>query len=473
MKSRTRLAAGTGLCLGASLGLSAVAEADDFTVTSLADDGGGAETTLREALQSAQSNNNPGTVDQVLFQSGLSGTVTLNGTQLPNIDEPLGIVGPGADTLAISGNGASRILSVNTSAGDDVSIEGLTLTAGDAGAGFGGAITKNDADLVILDSAIEGNRADFGGGGVFSKFGTLVIDRSTIAGNITDGEGGGVDSDQTEATIARSTISGNTASQGGGIQSIFGPLSIVSTTIARNRAAGPGPYDGGGGIIAISTMPSDPELSNTIVADNTTASTGPDLESGSDVFGLAFSLVENTSGASVSPTVPGSNLLGVDPKLRPLASNGGPTRSQGLSPASPALDRGTSAGAPTDQRGKPRPVDLTFARDGSAPGADGSDIGAFELALKLRCRGRSATLFAPAGRTRGTRGPDVIVGTPGRNLIKARGGNDVVCGLGGRDVLRGGGGRDKLLGGPGRDRLLGGPGLDLLRGGPGRDRQRQ
>jgi hypothetical protein len=46
---------------------------------------------------------------------------------------------------------------------------------------------------------------------------------------------------------------------------------------------------------------------------------------------------------------------------------------------SPAVDQGTSAGLGTDQRGAVRPIDLPSIPNSSAPGADGSDIGAVEF----------------------------------------------------------------------------------------------
>jgi hypothetical protein len=65
----------------------------------------------------------------------------------------------------------------------------------------------------------------------------------------------------------------------------------------------------------------------------------------------------------------------IDPKLGPLASNGGPTKTMALLAGSKAIDAGDNAGAPaTDQRGAgfPRKKDGNF--DGSAI----VDIGAFE-----------------------------------------------------------------------------------------------
>src|SRR5205823_15034975 len=68
------------------------------------------------------------------------------------------------------------------------------------------------------------------------------------------------------------------------------------------------------------------------------------------------------------------NLVGVDPRLGPLANNGGPTQTMALLPGSPALNAGSNAlipaGVTTDQRGS------GFAR----VWAGGTvDIGAFEV----------------------------------------------------------------------------------------------
>jgi len=74
--------------------------------------------------------------------------------------------------------------------------------------------------------------------------------------------------------------------------------------------------------------------------------------------------------------------LNKDPLLGPLADNGGPTLTHALLPGSPAIDKGKSFGATTDQRGQPRPFD--FASVTNAAGGDGSDIGAFELNPQAR-----------------------------------------------------------------------------------------
>src|SRR5262249_26060955 len=76
-----------------------------------------------------------------------------------------------------------------------------------------------------------------------------------------------------------------------------------------------------------------------------------------------------SSDASCGFTNSGS-LNNTDPKLAPLANNGGPTLTMALLPGSPAIDAGdTAAAPPIDQRGIARPV------------GPASDIGAFEYGL--------------------------------------------------------------------------------------------
>jgi hypothetical protein len=73
-----------------------------------------------------------------------------------------------------------------------------------------------------------------------------------------------------------------------------------------------------------------------------------------------------SSDASCAFTSIGS-MNNTDPRLGPLANNGGPTLTMALLPGSPAIDAGNTSLAPaTDQRGFSRPAGLA------------ADIGAFE-----------------------------------------------------------------------------------------------
>src|SRR5262249_27471067 len=73
-----------------------------FTVLNLADSGEGS---LHQAVLAA--NANPG-ADAIDFADGLHGTIALGGVQL-SITDHLAIEGPGAELLAVSGSGQSRV----------------------------------------------------------------------------------------------------------------------------------------------------------------------------------------------------------------------------------------------------------------------------------------------------------------------------------------------------------------------------
>jgi CSLREA domain-containing protein len=429
----SRIAAGTGLSLAAGLAAAPAAQAVDFTVNTGGDAGDGvcdASCTLRDAVDDSSANNNAPTQDRVLFSAGITGTITLNGTQLPSIDEPLSIEGPGAGTLTVSGNNLSRILLVDPQLGDDVAISGLTLTGGSApdvaGESAGGAIDKTDADLTVQDAVITGNSAtgvNAHGGGIDSNYGSTTVERSTISGNSATGTavypgyaiGGGIFVNQgTAATIRDSTISGNSvnaySAYGGGANvGYVGTATLQNSTVSGNSANGYFAFPGGlflrstsatlqsatisnnsasslAGGIGVAFSDAQTVLDNTIVANNT-APAEPDLRgigTANDDFNASFSLVETppTAPTQLNEGVAGSNVIGQDPQLGPLADNGGPTRTHAfLFQTSPALDKGrTPGGQTTDQRGTgfPRPFDLATIPNSLAMGADGADIGAFE-----------------------------------------------------------------------------------------------
>ncbi|MEZ5102198.1 MAG: hypothetical protein R3C15_20815 [Thermoleophilia bacterium] len=126
-----RAAAGGLVAGGATVLFAPGTEAAVFQVTSTADTAGPG--TLRDAITSA--NASPG-ADEITFASSVTGTLTLNGTQLPTITDDLTITGPGAGVLTIDGASASRIFEAfNGSAVLDVAITDLTLTHGSAAGG--------------------------------------------------------------------------------------------------------------------------------------------------------------------------------------------------------------------------------------------------------------------------------------------------------------------------------------------------
>lgn len=147
----------------------------------------------------------------------------------------------------------------------------------------GGAGIFNFGTLTINDSTISGNSSettDMSGGGI-SNGGTLVVNRSTISGNSTGGygTGGGIDNGRGTATINNSTVYGNvsTIGAGGGISNeLNGVVTISNSTITGNAAS----FEPGG----INDSQGGVFLQNSIVADN-----------GGNCFGTMYSNGYNLS----------------------------------------------------------------------------------------------------------------------------------------------------------------------------------
>ena len=115
-----------------------------LTVNSLLDTTVAADglVTLREAI--VASNTDGATdlgdmgsgADTIQFAAGLTGTITLAGTEI-QITDAVTINGPGSANLTVAAAPASRIFNVTNDVGD-ATFKGLTLTGGSVAAGFGG-----------------------------------------------------------------------------------------------------------------------------------------------------------------------------------------------------------------------------------------------------------------------------------------------------------------------------------------------
>ena len=170
----------------------------------------------------------------------------------------------------------------------------------------------------------------------FNDGGTLTVQNSTISGNSDPwGWSGAIFNDGT-LTVQDSTFSGNSAPDGaGGAIYNSGPLTVQDSTFSGNAAL----YDG-----TIYNSYSTMNLSNTIIANTTS---GSDCVNDGSIGVNDHNLIGD---GSCSPALSG------DPKLGPLADNGGTTQTMALLPGSPAIDAGNDATClATDQRGITRP----------------------------------------------------------------------------------------------------------------------
>jgi RTX calcium-binding nonapeptide repeat (4 copies) len=452
---KRQIGAGTG-AIGLLGILPAGAHADDFTVTNL-DDGPFPypSGSLRRAVEDADEN--PGN-DRILFASKLSGTINLTERAIypGNYGVPaakLEIIGPGARQITVDADSGFPALvpfanPFFSTSPIDIEVSGLRITGGNNDSGYfgdvgGGIQTYGEVDLTLSKVTIAGNSADGNGGGIgvipAGESNNLTIESSTISGNQAGGLGGGVFFQRSygqpaELVIGNSTISGNSAPDAGGGLFLAGDASVAAlrnSTVTGNETDA----DSGGGGLAQNGY--GITVRGSIVAGNTDGNGGaPDLRS--FPWDISFSLIGNTSGADIDDL--GGNIVDVDPKLKPLKNNGGPTDTHAFkkSPAKNKLPKGQTP--KSDQRGAKR--------------KGKGDLGAYEL---VKCEGVIVNR----------------VGTAKKDKLKGTNRKDGILGLGGNDKLSGKKGKDGLCGGKGKDKLKGGPGKDKLDGGPGKDKEVQ
>ncbi len=320
------------------------------SVTTTADSGAGS---LRQAVSVA-------TAGDTIDFSGLTlpATITLTSGEIA-INKNLIIAGTGARNLTISGGGSSRIFNISTGV---VTINGVTLSNGNAGAGLKGGAIYNSGNLTLNKVTVSNSSAPAtvppGSGGGIANYGTLTLLETTVSGNSANYAGGGIYNEAGIMVINNSTISGNSSSDGGGIYHYSGGsnLTLNNSTITYNSTGNPASaaldhYFG-----------NQLAIYNTIIANNSGGIADLLIGSTPPNF-LTYSLVGTVSGtlgtAVTTGTIYGPAILG------PLGNNGGPTDTHALLPGSTAIDAGVTC-LPYDQRGVVRPQGAKC------------DIGAFE-----------------------------------------------------------------------------------------------
>ena len=407
----------------------ATASAATFTVNNTADapdsspgDGAcataGAVCTLRAAIQEA---NALGGTNAVNVPAGVY-ALTLGALAINTLPNNLTITGTGAPgTVIVDGSGLSGVFAFFSGT---IALDNLVIRNGSSGTSNPGAfgvctgggilvgegatvtvntsaITHNQAPnasgggicvagtLALTDSTVSGNTATFGGGGIRVLFNSAVITRSTISGNqvtANGGNGGGIET-QGALQVVNSTVSGNSTLNGGGsgisVDNGDGAesLTLTQSTLAGNSGDGQLGVFSGPAVVESTIIANPASGPNCVIFDNVAyTSNGHNLESAS--------ACRFTAPTDRSDT---------DPRLGPLADNGGPTRTHALLAGSPAIDAGAATTCPaTDQRGVTRP------QNASGGAASVCDIGAYEV------RANAPLLLAavlPASRS-------VQVGTP-------------------------------------------------------------
>jgi uncharacterized repeat protein (TIGR01451 family)/CSLREA domain-containing protein len=334
-----------------------------------------------------------------------------------NIRGTLTISGVAASGTIIDGGGIDTVVRV-----EEVPATLKRLTVRNGKTEYWGGGISSSGTLTLEDVEISGNQAFGCGGGVhstdhvyrsglyFPTSGSLTLIRTTVAGNQVGNSGGGL-CIESPAVIEASTVSGNFAGSyegelvysgdGGGM--IIRPHAAATVRITNNTISGNGSIFEGGGLSTSSGSRSNQatillsnvtitnnsatrggglystiaasafRLENTLIAGNRGVETGaPDCVGAFDSRG--HNLVGSSRGCTgftAASDQVGSEAQPIDPRLGPLADNGGPTRTHALLAGSPAIDRGGACGS-ADQRGQSRPT------DGDGDGFSFCDMGAYE-----------------------------------------------------------------------------------------------
>lgn len=254
-------------------------------------------------------------------------------------------------------------------------LESNSAVGGTGGGGKGGWVAGD----IPYDGGPGGNGGDANGGAIFNG-GTVSLVNCTLVANSGAGSSGG--NGGYAGTFwhngvlihGRGGVGGAGGNGFGGIWSSNAQCFCTNCTVAYNAGACgtnglSSPYWCGVGSSGCDPPYIPPRIAaggfgvsgalafNTIFAFNT-----PSNCSGT-ISDAGYNL---SSDSSIALTGTGSR-TNINPLLGMLADNGGPTLTMALLPGSPAIDSGSTTGAPvTDQRGIPRP---------QGPGVD---IGAFE-----------------------------------------------------------------------------------------------
>ncbi len=325
------------------------------------------------------SSNRPGGGELNRIMKITAGPVTISGLSFSGgtdgEDEKFSSCGGPCYTLTANGGGALF------NEGATVSLEDVDFHS-DLNSPVGGAVA-NTGSLTLTDVTFANDGAAFGGG-LFSRSGTVTAEGVTFRedGGFDYG-GGAVMIYGGTATLTNTTVvnSGTASSRGGGIENRGGTLTLRNDTLAGNLRG------------SLQTdVGATTTVQNTIIA------------SGFDDFGSDYGCVAEgkTSGAETTTAKPITTDLGhnidqdgacelnatgdqsrVDPRLAPIAANGGPTPTEALLHGSAAIGAADDPSCPaTDQRGVARPQGTHC------------DVGAFE----------AQTLGAPSALTEAASG---------------------------------------------------------------------
>ncbi|WP_025323329.1 choice-of-anchor Q domain-containing protein [Deferrisoma camini] len=342
-------------CLGGYLLVDSTSDASDANPgDGLCADVDTAACTLRAAIEEANACEG---ADVVEVPAGTY-VLTLGGL---GITDDLTVSGAGAGSTIVDGNAASRVFSVGTVAA--ATFENLAIRNGNV-SGSGGGVSSGATRVTFRGVFLTGNVATSLGGGFYTWTGTAVFEDSEISHN-SAGSGGGITFANSTLVLVNATVSYNVGDSwpyyAAGIFDYSNSpsnLTIENSTVVGNTGRGVLLYE------AQTTVTNSTITNNTregIRAERNAAASltnsilygnGPNCSTNGGTITSGGHNIDSRNSCGFAAA---GDLVNTDPKLGPLADNGGPTRTRGLLAGSPALDAGDDGVCPaTDQRGVAR-----------------------------------------------------------------------------------------------------------------------
>jgi hypothetical protein len=244
---------------------------------------------------------------QEAINAAVSGDTVLvaPGTYMENIDfmgKSITVMSTdGPEVTVIDGRQTDTVVQFISDEDSDSVLNGFTVTNG-LGTSNGGGITCKNASPVISGNVISRNTAIHGGGIFCQELASPLITNNVILENTatasSGGGGGGIGLVNSSPEISNNIIAMNTTSYGGaGVGGYSASLNLVNNTLFGNSAAM------GGGGLAI-TEGSVADVANTIFWDND-ASFGPEIR-------VSTSANPSTLNISYSNVEGGKSLVSIE-----------------------------------------------------------------------------------------------------------------------------------------------------------------
>lgn len=319
-------------------------------------------------------------------------------------DHPSGVVSP------LTGTNALHVVTADQFV-DRATLDGFTITAGDAASESGAGMHNSySTNLILRNINFVDNHADLPGGGLFNDGSSPVLTNVRFIANTASTGGGIYNTASSHPALTDVVFYDNRANSGGAMANWASDPLLTNVTFVQNQAT-----NFGG---AIYNNTSDPVLRNVTFSANTAGSTGGgaiyNLSSSGEITNATFYGNTTTGhggglymddhsnptminvilwanspdqiynyGVNTTPITysliqggySGDGNLSVNPLLGPLGDYGCFTQTYPLLENSPAIDSGhPKFCTPTfDQRGVTRPV------DGDLDGFTRCDMGSYEF----------------------------------------------------------------------------------------------